>query len=88
MRGPNAVAFSLLLKRDGKFRVFVDLLKHGSVHGYDRTWEHHLFVTIATIDREKLMRSNFSAEELQSIGQLVVGELAILYRMDTEMSAD
>lgn len=84
-RGHHAAAFSLLVGRDGKFRVMLDLLKQNSTDRYERTWEHDLFVTMLTIDREKLTRTDFSPEELQRIGQLVVGELAVLYRIQTEM---
>lgn len=85
VRGPYAAAFSLLLGRDGKFRVFLDLLKVRSEREYERTWDHELFVTIAAVEREKLIHSQFSPEELQRIGSLVVSELAILHRMENEL---
>lgn len=85
IRGRYAAAFSLLPGRDGKFRVFLDLLKLRSQHDYEREWGHELFVTIATVEREKLIQSQFSPEELQRIGSLVISELAVMHRMENEL---
>jgi len=86
VRGPYAAAFSLVLGNE--FRVFLDLLKRSSANDHRRTWDHDLFVTIAVLEREKILQSEFSPDELQRIGQLVVAELAVLYRLQTEHEPD
>ena len=82
IRGRHAAGFSIVPTTDGKLNVFLDLLSRASADENERTWKHDLFVTIATLDREKIVAGDFSTEELVRLGRLLTSELAIVCRLD------
>ena len=62
--------------------VFLDLLNQISPKGYERTWKHDVFVTIATVDAYKIASGNFSDDELIRLGKLLASELTVVHRLD------